>query len=87
MLYMSHLIQMLCQETFGLLCSFKYSVFFFLYIPPAILGQVFWAAHREKTWPDHGDPLVPLLLQRFMGYLVPAAAVFQLESPDLCDLY
>lgn len=33
------------------LCSSKCSVFPFLWIPPAILGQVFWAAHTENlTW-------------------------------------
>lgn len=33
------------------LCSLQCWVFPFLWIPPAILGQVFWAAHRETlTW-------------------------------------
>lgn len=43
--------------------------------------------HKETAWPDHSDPLAALPLQYFVEYLVPAAAVFQLESPDFCGLY
>lgn len=64
----------LCQLCFFSFCRFR----------PSILSH---AAREGARRPDGSDPLLPLLLRRFLGSSVPAAAVFQLERPDFRGLY